>query len=264
MCKKIGIAAVAVLAGLLVLNNTRLGSWVGFAWKKAKDGICSKVPLEVKIEHLKYELAQLEPEIRKAENALARDIVAMQDLQKEVDNGQKNLTDRYAAIMKAKKEVDAGTKQIAFGGHTLTPDKAKAAITREWESYLRAEKTLKSKEKLLEAKVKHVAESKQALENWGATRDQLLADINEIDDEIRAVRLAESESHFQIDNERVARFQKDLEDLKKEVRVKQEEQKLHGTFRSSPEGRPVVKNEAADRAWQEMEEREQKGEVVEK
>jgi hypothetical protein len=263
MCKKIGIAAVAVLAGLLVLNNTRLGSWVGFGWKKMKDGICSKVPLQVKIDHLKYELAQLEPEIKKSEDALARDIVAMQDLQKEVDNGKKNIADRYTAIMKAKKEVDGKEKFISFNGRKLEPAAAKSAITREWESYLRAEKALKSKEKLLEAKEKHVAESKQALENWGATRDQLVAEIAEIEDEVKALKLAESESHFKIDNERVARFQSDLDELKTEVRVQQEKAKLHNTFKS-PESRPVVKSEASERAWQEMEEREQKGDVVEK
>ena len=263
MCKKIGIAAVAVLAGLLVLNNTRLGSWVGFAWKKAKDGICKQVPPEVEIERLRYELTQIDKEIDKNTKALAPDVVAVEELQKQVDNGTKNLKVRYAALMKAKKSVDDGDKLVSFNGRQLKPDAARQAIRAEWDSYVLFEKTLKSKEKLLESKERHLAQAKKALANWSQTRNELVAQIDAIEADLKEVRMAEAEENFQIDNTRLTRFQGSLDELKKSVRVKQEELKLHREFARSPEAQPAAdKSGDVDRAWKDMEEREHQGEVV--
>ena len=52
MCKKIGIAAIAVLAGLLVLNKTPLGNWAKFGLHRAKEAFNNAVPPEVEIAKL--------------------------------------------------------------------------------------------------------------------------------------------------------------------------------------------------------------------
>src|SRR5215472_9927295 len=83
MCKKIGIAAVAVVAGLLVLNHTKLGSWAKYAFHSIKKQVEDSVPPEVEIAKLKSELASFGPKVHEHINKMAEDKTAVTKLEKD-------------------------------------------------------------------------------------------------------------------------------------------------------------------------------------
>src|ERR671924_382142 len=64
MCKKIGIAAIAVVAGLIVLNHTKVGGWPKYAFRSLKEKVEASVPPEVQIDKLKKELANIGPKVK--------------------------------------------------------------------------------------------------------------------------------------------------------------------------------------------------------
>ena len=80
MFKKIAIASVVVVAGLVLLAKTNLGSYAHTAWKKAKIGVSEQVPLEFEIERVRDEVSKLTPDMDKNFNAIAHEMVAIDNL----------------------------------------------------------------------------------------------------------------------------------------------------------------------------------------
>lgn len=263
MLKKIAIAAVAVLAGLLVLNNTRLGSWCGFAWHKAKEAVSKQVPPEMEIERLKFELTQLEPEIKKNTSALAKEMQAVEDLHEDIAKTKIRLDKKYAEIQAAIQEVDSGAKLVSYNGRKYQSlVEAKEAILLDRETYKQAKKSLEARENLLAAKESAIVEAKKQLASWQATRQQLADEIDQLEAELKALKIAEEQNNIRIDNTRLNRFRASLDDLKHTLKVRQKELALSkGEFAPAPDLKPA-KVEAVEGAWDKMKEEEKAGKIA--
>jgi hypothetical protein len=257
MCKKIGIAAIVVVAGLLVLNKTKLGDWARYGWHRAKEAVNHSLPPEEEIKRLRYELSQLEPEINKNLDTLAGERVALRELQDEVNKNRFALEKRWNEFKAAKNELkDETVKKISFDGREMQRSDAEKQIASQWETFKIAEKTLQSKEKLLGAKVNQVAEMEKQVVQWSNLRDQMKAEIDSIEGELKNLRLAEATSKItDFDNSRLSRFQESLGDLKRTIAVRQERVKIQGEFNGSSPSSPE-KPESAERALKEIESRE--------
>jgi uncharacterized protein (DUF3084 family) len=252
MCKKIGIAAIAVVAGLFVLNHTKLGDWAKYACHQGMAKIKSQVPPEVVVERLKYELTQLEPEINQNKDRLARDIVEVKHLKADIDTAEVNLQRKYNDIMEAKKAVDEPTtKTVSYNGKSLTPKKAKDVVLRDYEAYKSAKNAVEMKRKLVAAKEAAIDEATRQLANWQATRDELKAEIEQLEAEIHTLQIAEARHDINIDNTRLTRLRDSIKELRKENEVRSQRLLLEGEVVTT-DGQKAEKAEATDRAWNEI------------
>ena len=258
MCKKIAIAAVVVVAGLLVFHKTKLGDWARYGWHRAKEAMNHSLPPEEEVKRLRYELSQLEPEMNKNMDALASERFATKELRKEVEDGQIALEKRLNEFKHAKDDLkNDNVTKVSFDGRLMKKSDAEAAIASQWETYKTAEKTLKAKEKLLEAKEAQVSKMEEQVLQWKNIRDQMKAEIDKMEAELKNLRLAEAANKItDFDNSRLSRFQESLSDLKRTIGERQERVKVqaefNGTGQTGSEKQPV----SADRALREIEERD--------
>jgi chromosome segregation ATPase len=251
MCKKIGIAAVAVLAGLLVLNNTRLGSWVGFAWKNMKEKVQNAVPPELEIERLKYELTQLEPEINKTKDELAKERVAVKELDAEIKNTRVKLERKGKAIQEAIREVNDGAQKVSYRGQEYDRLEAKKAILSDKKVYDKAVKALEARETLLSSKKTAVAKANEQLENWQTVKAELEARIDKIESDLKLVREAQKQNHINFDNSKLSQLDESLTELDRTVKVMQERIAMEqGEFLNSTT--KSEKAEAIEREWRDL------------
>src|SRR5258708_39752031 len=105
MFKNLAIASLAVLAGLMIWHKTSVGSYMNFAWKKAKATASNSVPLEWEIERLREEVANLVPDMKKQLSSIAEEKVAIERLGKEIDVAQVNLKDQKENIKTMRGEL---------------------------------------------------------------------------------------------------------------------------------------------------------------
>src|SRR5262245_36339836 len=114
MCKKIGIVALAAVAGWFLLSNTHFGSYARTAFQKMKNGAKQSVPLEFEIERVKNEVAQLVPDMHDHLKAIAVETVAVDNLREEVKVARANLTEQKKKILVLKKDVESGVKMVNY------------------------------------------------------------------------------------------------------------------------------------------------------
>jgi len=249
MCKKIGIAAIVVVAGLFVLNKTKLGSWCGYAWHTMKEKIELTIPPEEELKRLKYELSQLDPEIGKNKDTLARRLVEQEEMKVSIKNAEKNLEERHGQILAAKNAIDSGVTKVSYKNRTVSAETAKKLVVKDFEAWESAKAAVETRKKLFAIREKAVEESRKQLANWESQRDMLSAEIENLQARLETIKQQEAAHEIadSFDNSRLTNFKESIKELKHNLRVREKRLEMEGetvSSTSSPED-----DEAVDKVW---------------
>jgi chromosome segregation ATPase len=234
MVKKIAIVAVAVLAGLFLLNKTNLGSYAGLAWKKVRTSANNQVPLEFEIERVRHEVAKLGPDMRQHLSAIATEEVAVENLREDVSNTRAQLAKQKETVLTMKRDLakaDAGNvTYVTYGDRKWSVSRVRDKLARDWASYKRCEEGLQSKEKLLEVKEEALAAARDQLAAMKDKKAQLEVQVAQLEAELKTLRVAQTRSDFQLDDSRLARINASVAQIHDRLRILKKEQDLRGQF----------------------------------
>jgi chromosome segregation ATPase len=165
MFKKVLIASLAVVIGLAVVANTRMGSHVRLWWKGVKSSMAKKVPAEREIARLRMEVANLEKE-----DARFYDLVAKQRI--EVREAEEQLTknkDRLASLGARLSDLHALLKEngksegfkVSYKGNEFSLADLKKQRDLDFDRFEPLEALVKSQEKALTAKKAALAQNEK-------------------------------------------------------------------------------------------------------
>jgi len=252
MFRKMAIAALAVVAGLFILNTTYFGSYAKTAWRKAKSAANHQVPLEFKIETLRHEIAQLIPDMRKNISALAEEIVAVNKLQEEVVETRASLSAQKDNLRAMKDALQTGDTKVSYRGNTFGADKFKAKLDREFNSCKQREKDLDVKEQMLEVRREKLAADREQLEGMKSQKQQLELRLAQLETEMRTLRVAQTKSRFQLDDSRLGRIKNELNQLENQLKVEQTASELLSTWQPDGDVRVDSKAKSSDQIIKEV------------
>jgi len=235
MCKKIGIVALAVVAGIFLLRSTNLGSYTSTMIGKLKHSASNQVPLEFELDRVRNEVSQLVPDMKSHISAIATEEVAVENLRQDVKTTRAQLDKQKENILTMRKDLETagnGTKTIVYSDREFTVSRVRERLTRDWDSYKRCEEGLKSKEKLLEAKEESLNLAREQLSSMRAKKEQLEVEVAQLEAEVKNLRLAQTKSNFQLDDTRLARIHASMSSIRDRLRVQVKEQELTGRYAS--------------------------------
>jgi hypothetical protein len=230
MCKKIGIVALAVVAGLFLLNKTNLGSYTRTAWNKIKCGAKDQVPLEFEIERVKNEISQLVPDMRDQLKLIAQETVAVENLRDDIKVTRNNLTEQKKRILAMKKDLESGAKTVKYNGTEVSASRVSESLARNWDLYKKAEKNLDTREKLLETRENGLAAAREQLSTIRATKEELELQVAQMELDLKTQRIAATKSTIQFDDSRLSRIKDSIASIRNRLRVNEVEQALEGQF----------------------------------
>jgi chromosome segregation ATPase len=230
MIKKMGIAALAVVAGMFILNSTHLGSYARTAFHKAKVTFKKQVPLEFQLEALKNESARLVPDMKEQVNTLAAKQVAVERLEKQIDLVRASLDKQKDDVRVMASDLKADTKFIKYNGVNWTRGEIHDKLTRDLGSCKRCAEELAAKEQLLKAEKQTLEKAKEQLASMKSQKEQIEVEIAQLEAELKTVRLAQTRSNFALDDSRLADIKARLADIRDQLRVKQVECDMWGAF----------------------------------
>jgi chromosome segregation ATPase len=232
MVKKVGIAALAVAAALFVVSHTRFGSYVNVSWNKMRACAGKQVPIEFEIERIRNEVAQLVPDMNKHLSAIAEEKVQIESLKDEIATVRINLKQQKENILTMTRDLESNNEQIVYDGRPYSKTRIKEKLDRDFASYKRADAEMKSREQLLDAKERSLG---SALDQLASMRDQkreLEVSVAQLEADLKAVRLEQTKSKFQLDDSRLAQIKASLADIRSRLRGEQIEAELKGQFAS--------------------------------
>src|SRR5262245_41733784 len=122
MCKKIVIAALAVGLGLAVVKGTWLGSHARMRASKIFNSVKQSIPPEQEIARLRMEQKGLERDDDKHYDKVARMMVRVAALEREVGQIRTNLTKEEARIRGLREELTGNVEFVLHGGSRYTKE----------------------------------------------------------------------------------------------------------------------------------------------
>jgi chromosome segregation ATPase len=227
MLKKMLIAAVAVLVGLAVVSSpTWLGSLLRTKWRNCQAWVQEQVPLETEIQRIRGELARMTEDTRCQYDALAREMVAVEDLKADIATGEASLAERKKHVLSLRDDLANGRFNVKHGedGRSVL----KGRLVREFETYKACEENLKAKRKLLEARETGLSAAQEQLKALRETREQLKVELARLEAEVKTLRVAQTRSKVTFDEGQLSAVKQDLARLKNRVRVQQRVLDLQG------------------------------------
>ena len=232
MFKKLGIVAIAVVAGLFLLNTTNLGSYAGTMFKKMKHSVHNQVPLDFEIERVKNDVSQLVPDMRKHISEIAQEMVAVDNLKADVANTRVELAKQKSEILTMRSDLEnaKNVKTITYNSIDFPVSRVREKLSTKWQAYKVGEESLKSKERLLEAREESLSVARDQLGAMRSKKEQLEVEVARLEAEMKNLRLAQTKSNFQFDDSRLARINASLASIRDRLKVESTEMALRGTY----------------------------------
>jgi len=230
MCKKIGLAAIAVVAGLFILNSTHLGSYARTAFHKVRTAAKKQVPLEFQLESIRTEAAQLIPDMRKNLSLIAHETVAVQNLRDEIHDIQANLDKQKDHVRAMRDDLKSGDQKVVYNNRPISADRLREKLATQLNQTKRCQESLEAKTALLEAREKSLDTAREQLASMKAQKEQMEVQIAQIEAELKTLRLAQTRSSFQLDDSRLSRIKGALADVRNQMKVQQTEAVLLGEW----------------------------------
>ncbi len=226
MCKKVLIAAVAVVVALVVVKGTWLGSHFRMNACKVRDWAKAAVPAEDEIERLRMEVKNLQKDDEKHLDKVACMTVDLLKMEREVVKLKANLVLEEGRLRDLRKDMGDSTF-VVFGGSRYTRDDLRI----DAQAFKAAEDNLKSREDTIAAKRRHLTLEKKKLNELLANRNQMTSDLQQLETLLAEERQAQASSESSIDDAGYRKIRKDMESVRDRIDVLKESRKLRGELR---------------------------------
>jgi chromosome segregation ATPase len=234
MLKKLLIAAVAVVVGLVVVQKTSLGSYVRVWWKNARLCASRQVPVETEIERLRDELARIGKDSTKYFQAMAEDIEAVKELKRDITRHEANLERQKKNVLTLKEDLASGNAFVFYGDTKYSRERIKSQLAHDFEAYKAAEASLAAKRKLLEVKEQNLTAAKDRMRAMQETRRDLEVELARLEAEHKTVLASQTRSKTHFDDSELSRIKKGVADLRTRINVQKTALEVEAEYSGGP------------------------------
>jgi len=236
MCKKLCVTTLAVVIGLGLLSQTKVGrhlfSLGGLTWTKVANTVGDSVPLDVEIDRINHEINNLNSDISRSLNVLAQQKVDVEMLKTKVTDLEKQSAKDLdkTKTLKAMLDKAGDSKTVSFKGEDFKVEKVREQFASSWDIYKSRESTLENHKQILTQKQQLMEATQAKIEKMGSMQEQLRGKLLSLKAELEKVRLAETVSPVQVDDSRLADIKSDIANLEKRIKEKSVRLELEQKF----------------------------------
>jgi len=249
MCKKLVIAAVAILVGTAVVKHTTIGSLVQVWWHDAKQAVERQVPPEVQIKQLAVEVSKIDADIKRNLSKLAQQEVEVQatdDALASLKDTQATLKAEIAALTKGLENADS--EKVSINSKNWAVARATKQLDAKVTKYERTKSEIASKEKLLANRREALEAAHARIQEMSTQKEQLRDTVANLQTRLEVAKLNATKSHTNIefDDSQVARCNQLANDISNRLNRDEKEGELllqYGYGKAQPkaeETKPVA------------------------
>jgi len=211
MIKKLVIGSVIALACLWVAKKTHVASYASTAFAFGREHVRSQIPRELELARVQHEISQLDRDYQGLLGPIAEKMACIKKLEREIANARVNQQDQREALLSLTKAVEAKETPIVYNGNSISLDRAKVKLAREFATFKKLELNLVTKEKLLEAEVKNLAATRDQLDKLIGQKREFEIRLAQLEAEEATLKVASIQTPLYTDEGRVADINRTLE-----------------------------------------------------
>jgi chromosome segregation ATPase len=212
MLKKILIAAVAVVAGLVVVNRSSL---VRVWWNDARSCMERQIPPEVQLKQLAHEIDKIDADIKRNISKLAAQEVSVNQLEERV-TGLKNKQKTVRADIESMREKLEGvrTEKVSFKGHAYPKSELTRRLDMAVTDYTNLKDQVKSQELLLADKRRTLEAAHTRISEMRNKKEEFRVVAAQLETKVEQLRTQQMASNVDLDESQVGRCNELIQKIK--------------------------------------------------
>jgi hypothetical protein len=219
MIRKILITGVGLALLVGVVFGTNAKSFVKTGYHRLTNTVNDQVPIEFQIDRARQMVTDLEPEIRNSMHIIAKEEVALEQLNKQVDGAQTQADKDKGDIMRLQADLDQNKNVYRYASRTYTVSEVKDDLARRFSRYKVSDDTLASMKQMRDAREKNLDAARQKFSAMVNARRKLEIDIQNLEAKRKLVEVAQASSDYVFDDSQLARAKELITDIRTRLDV---------------------------------------------
>jgi hypothetical protein len=215
--------AILVVTGLgvttLVLFGRDAASYVSTTYGKLTDSVQESVPVEFQIDRARKMVKDLEPEIRNSMHVIAKEEVALESLNQQIDTNQAKTDKDKTDILRLQADLGLNKNTYRYASRSYSSDEVKQDLSRRFNRFKVADDTLASMKQMRDAREKNLDAAQQKLAAMINARRKLDVDIQNLEAKRKLVEVAQASSEYVFDDSQLARCKELISDIRTRLDV---------------------------------------------
>jgi hypothetical protein len=219
MIKKTILVVTGLGVTTLVLFGRDAASYVSTTYHKLTSSVQESVPVEFQIDRARQMVKDLEPEIRNSMHVIAKEEVALEQLNQHIDINQVKADKDKADILRLQADLGMNKNKYRYASRSYTSDEVKQDLSRRFSRYKVADDTLASMKQMRDAREKNLDAAQQKLAAMINARHKLDVDIQNLEAKRKLVEVAQASSEYVFDDSQLARCKELIGDIRTRLDV---------------------------------------------
>jgi chromosome segregation ATPase len=219
MIKKAILVATGLGVTTLVLFGRDAASYVSTTYHKLTDSVQESVPIEFQIDRAREMVRDLEPEIRNSMHVIAKEEVALEQLNQQIDVNQEKADKDKRDILRLQADLGQGKELYRYASRSYSSDEVKQDLSRRFNRFKVADDTLGSMKQMRDAREKNLEAAQQKLAAMVNARRKLEVDLQNLEAKRKLVEVAQASSEYVFDDSQLARCKELITDIRTRLDV---------------------------------------------
>jgi chromosome segregation ATPase len=215
--------ALLVVGGLgvttVILFGRDAASYVSTTYQKLTDSVQESVPVEFQIDRARQMVRDLEPEIRNSMHVIAKEEVALEQLNLQIDGNEEKVGKDKRDILRLQADLGEGKNKYRYASRTYSSDEVKKDLSRRFNRFKVADDTLSSMKQMRDAREKNLDAAQQKLAAMINARRKLEVDVQNLEAKRKLVEVAQASSEYVFDDSQLARCKELIGDIRTRLDV---------------------------------------------
>ncbi|HEX3599740.1 MAG TPA: hypothetical protein VHU84_06325 [Lacipirellulaceae bacterium] len=215
--------AILVGTGLglttLVLFGRDAASYVSTSYHRLTSTVQDRVPVDFQIDRAKQMVRDLDPEIRNSMHVIAKEEVAVDQLNQQIAGRQDKADKEKKDILHLQSDLGQSKSVYQYASHTYTCDEVKQDLARRFSRFKVADDTLASMKQMRDARQKNLDAAQQKLSAMINARRKLDVDVQNLEAKRKLVEVAQASSDYVFDDSQLARAKELINDIRTRLDV---------------------------------------------
>src|SRR5947207_11783462 len=181
MIKKLVLLAVGLGLTTVVLFGRNAASYVSTTYHRLTDSVQESVPIDFQIDRAKQMVSDLDPEIRRSMHVIAKEEVALEQLNQQINGNQDKTNKDKQDILRLQTDLGQNKNAYHYASRTYTCDEVKQDLSRRFNRFKVADDTLASMKQMRDAREKNVDAARQKLSAMINARRKLDVDVQNLE-----------------------------------------------------------------------------------
>ncbi|HEX5471906.1 MAG TPA: hypothetical protein VFW73_08465 [Lacipirellulaceae bacterium] len=215
--------AVLMMLGLGLTTAALFGrnatSYVSTTYHRLTDSVEEAVPIDFQIDRAKQMVRDLDPEIRRSMHVIAKEEVALEQLNDQLKTNQGQANSNKQAILRLQSDLGLNKVEYHYAGQTFSCTEVKRDLTNRFNRFKVAEDTLTSMKQMRDAREKNLDAARQKLSAMINARRKLEVDVENLEAKRKLVEVAQASSDYVFDDSQLARCKDLINDIRSRLDV---------------------------------------------